>query len=88
MLGGEEGRDRQQADAPGMAAVGGILPALDFKAPQQQVRAAQPTHRPERRGRNGPTEAFVKTFKRDYTLLSPRPNADAVLRKLDEWFTH
>jgi len=70
------------------AAVGGILPALDFKAPQQQVRAAQPTHRPERRGRNGTTEAFVKTFKRDYTLLSPRPNADAVQRKLDEWFTH
>jgi hypothetical protein len=25
------------------AAAGGILPALDFKAPQQQVRAAQPT---------------------------------------------
>jgi transposase InsO family protein len=62
--------------------------ALDFKAPQQQVRAAQPTQRQERRGRKGVTEAFVKTFKRHYTLLSPRLSADAVLRKFDEWFTH
>ena len=27
-------------------------------------------------------EAFVRTIKRDYVLLSPRPNAEAVLRQL------
>jgi putative transposase len=37
---------------------------------------------------NGMAEAFVKTFKRDYARVNPRPNADAVLQKLDEWFTH
>jgi putative transposase len=37
---------------------------------------------------NGMAEAFVKTFKRDYARVNPKPNADAVLRKLDDWFTH
>lgn len=37
---------------------------------------------------NGMAEAFVKTFKRDYARVNPRPNADAVLRKLDDWFNH
>jgi putative transposase len=37
---------------------------------------------------NGMAEAFVKTFKRDYARVNPRPNADAVLRQLGRWFDH
>ena len=37
---------------------------------------------------NGMAEAFVKTFKRDYARVRPRPDAAAVLRQLDSWFTH
>ena len=33
-------------------------------------------------------EAFVKTFKRDYAKVSPRPDAATVLRQLDGWFEH
>jgi putative transposase len=33
-------------------------------------------------------EAFVKTFKRDYARVSPRPDAASVLRQLDGWFEH
>ena len=33
-------------------------------------------------------EAFVKTFKRDYARVSPRPDAASVLRRLDGWFEH
>jgi putative transposase len=35
---------------------------------------------------NGIAEAFVKTFKRDYVRLNPRPDAAAVLAALDAWF--
>jgi putative transposase len=37
---------------------------------------------------NGMAEAFVKTFKRDYARVRPRPDAAAVLRQLDAWFAH
>jgi len=37
---------------------------------------------------NGMAEAFVKTFKRDYAAVNPKPDALSVLRRLDEWFTH
>jgi putative transposase len=37
---------------------------------------------------NGMAEAFVKTFKRDYARVSPRPDAASVLRQLDNWFEH
>jgi putative transposase len=37
---------------------------------------------------NGMAEAFVKTFKRDYARVSPRPDADTVLRQLGRWFEH
>ena len=37
---------------------------------------------------NGMAEALVKTFKRDYARVNPRPDADAVLRQLDRWFEH
>jgi putative transposase len=35
---------------------------------------------------NGIAEAFVKTFKRDYARLNPRPDAAAVMAELDSWF--
>jgi putative transposase len=37
---------------------------------------------------NGMAEAFVKTFKRDYARVSPKPDAASVLRQLDSWFEH
>jgi hypothetical protein len=33
-------------------------------------------------------EAFVKTLKRDYARVNPRPDAASVLRQLDGWFEH
>jgi putative transposase len=33
-------------------------------------------------------EAFVKTLKRDYAQVNPRPDAASVLRQLDGWFEH
>ena len=32
--------------------------------------------------------AFVRTIKRDYVRVSPRPNAEAVLRQLPLWIAH
>jgi transposase InsO family protein len=31
-------------------------------------------------------EAFVKTFKRDYARVNPRPDATSVLQRLGDWF--
>ena len=36
---------------------------------------------------NGMAEAFVRTIKRDYARVSPRPNAEAVMRQLPSWIT-
>jgi hypothetical protein len=33
-------------------------------------------------------EAFVKTFKRDYAQVRPRPDAATVLTQLNVWFEH
>jgi transposase InsO family protein len=33
-------------------------------------------------------EAFVRTIKRDYVRVSPRPNAEAVLRQLPSWIAN
>lgn len=44
------------------------------------------TTRPYSPESNGMAEAFVKTFKRDYAELSDRSSADAVIRKLGQWF--
>ena len=33
-------------------------------------------------------EVFVRTIKRDYVRISPRPNAEAVLRQLPAWIAH
>jgi putative transposase len=35
---------------------------------------------------NGIAEAFVKTFKRDYVRLNPRPDPLVVMAELDRWF--
>lgn len=35
---------------------------------------------------NGVYEVFVKTFKRDYGRVKPRPDAISVLQCLAEWF--
>lgn len=35
---------------------------------------------------NGMSEAFVKTFKRDYVYVHDRPDAKTVLAQLDSWF--
>ena len=37
---------------------------------------------------NGMAEAFVKTFKRDYARVNPRPDAASLLRQLGDWFEH
>ena len=37
---------------------------------------------------NGMAEAFVKTLKRDYAQVNPRPDAASVLRQLDGCFEH
>ncbi|WP_424140393.1 integrase core domain-containing protein, partial [Roseomonas chloroacetimidivorans] len=34
---------------------------------------------------NGVSEAFVKTLKRDYARIHPRPDAAAVLQQLPAW---
>jgi transposase InsO family protein len=35
---------------------------------------------------NGISEAFVKTFKRDYVQINPLPNVETVLKLIAEWF--
>ena len=37
---------------------------------------------------NGMAEAFVRTIKRDYVRVSPRPDAPTVMRQLSSWFDH
>jgi putative transposase len=37
---------------------------------------------------NGMAEAFVRTLKRDYIRISPRPDAASVLRQLPRWLAH
>ena len=36
---------------------------------------------------NGMAEAFVRTIKRDYVRVSPRPNAETVMHQLPSWIT-
>jgi putative transposase len=37
---------------------------------------------------NGMAEAFVRTFKRDYVAINPKPDATTVIRSLPKWFEH
>ncbi len=32
--------------------------------------------------------SFVRTINRDYVRVSPRPNAESVLRQLPSWIAH
>jgi putative transposase len=33
-------------------------------------------------------EAFVRTIKRDYVRVSPRPKAESVISRLPSWIAH
>lgn len=54
----------------------------DFAAALNLVPCFTPVRSPES---NGLSEAFVKTFKRDYLRVNPLPDADAVLRQIAGW---
>jgi len=56
---------------------------IDFATALNLVARFTPVRSPES---NGVCEAFVKTFKRDYARVNPRPDAISVLQRLAEWF--
>jgi putative transposase len=55
---------------------------LEFAAALALVPCFTPVRSPES---NGVSEAFVKTLKRDYARIQPRPDALTVLQKLPTW---
>ena len=55
---------------------------LDFAAALGLVPCFTPVRSPES---NGVSEAVVKTFKRDYARVHPRPDAATVLDQLAGW---
>lgn len=55
---------------------------LDFAAALGLVPCFTPVRSPES---NGVSEAFVKTLKRDYARIQPRPDALTVLQQLPAW---
>jgi putative transposase len=57
------------------------MTAIGAGAPMASRSAANPQS-------NGMAEAFVRTIKRDYVRVSPRPNAKSVMRQLPSWITH
>jgi putative transposase len=56
---------------------------IDFAAALLLVPCFTPVRSPES---NGVCEAFVKTFKRDYARIQPRPDAITLLHCLPTWF--
>ena len=56
---------------------------VDFAAALNLVACFTPIRSPES---NGVCEAFVKTLKRDYARVNPRPDALTVLQQLPAWF--
>ena len=56
---------------------------IDFAAALNLVACFTPIRSPES---NGVCESFVKTLKRDYARVSPRPDAITVLQQLPAWF--
>jgi transposase InsO family protein len=54
----------------------------DFAAALNLVPCFTPVRSPEP---NGMSEAFVKTFKRDYLRVNPLPDAQTVLRQIAGW---
>jgi transposase InsO family protein len=55
----------------------------DFAVALNLVPCFTPIRSPES---NGVCEAFVKTLKRDYARVNPRPDAISVLQQLPDWF--
>jgi putative transposase len=55
---------------------------LDFAVALALVPCFTPVRSPES---NGVSEAFVKTFKRDYARIQPRPDALTVLQQVPDW---
>lgn len=56
---------------------------IDFATALNLVACFTPVRSPES---NGVCEAFVKTIKRDYVRVNPRPDAITVLQQLPAWF--
>jgi putative transposase len=56
---------------------------VDFATALNLIACFTPVRSPES---NGVCEAFVKTMKRDYVRVNPRPNAISVLQQLPAWF--
>ena len=56
---------------------------VEFATALNLVACFTPVRSPES---NGVCEAFVKTFKRDYAQVNPRPDAISVLQRLGDWF--
>lgn len=56
---------------------------VDFATALNLVACFTPVRSPES---NGVCEAFVKTLKRDYARVNPRPDAITVLQQLPAWF--
>lgn len=56
---------------------------VDFATALNLVACFTPVRSPES---NGVCEAFVKTMKRDYVRVNPRPDAISVLEQLPAWF--
>jgi putative transposase len=56
---------------------------IDFAVALNLAPCFTPVRSPES---NGVCEAFVKTLKRDYARVNPRPDAISVLQQLPVWF--
>ena len=56
---------------------------IDFAIRLGLVPCFTPVRSPQS---NGMSEAFVKTFKRDYVYIHDRPDARTVLTQLSQWF--
>ena len=56
----------------------------DFAAALNLVPCFTPVRSPES---NGMSEAFVKTFKRDYLRINPLPDAPSALRQIAGWIS-
>jgi len=56
---------------------------VDFAISAGLVPCFTPVRSPQS---NGMSEAFVKTFKRDYVYVHDRPDARSVIAQLPRWF--
>ena len=62
--------------------------AADTKALAREI-CLEPRTTPVRSPQsNGMAEAFVRTMKRDYVRVSPRPDARTVIDQIPTWFKH